>query len=153
MRYYGNQFGLTLYNKDDHNTTTHDDLEKAKIVTDEQLNTLRSLYDERDIDDEWVLSAIKAENYPHDSLEVMRNDWYELALNITTNYKLDEIQYNEYQKTIKATIEAMKKAATMNMLKSGFALAWESASKYKDNDNKKLATEVYETMKAKLEGR
>ena len=51
MRYYGNKFGLTLYDKDDNTLLYQDEFEMSKTVTDDQLKELRALYEDRNIKD------------------------------------------------------------------------------------------------------
>ncbi len=153
LRYYGSKFGLSLYDKDDDSVMPQIEIEKAKIVTDEQMVKLRDLYIDRDIDDKWVLTAMKAENYPHDTLELMRVDWYELALKITTNYKLDEIERAFYDDDIENVLSLLSESATFNMAKSLFSEAWTKTQKYADKKRQLKAQTIYEEMKTKFEGK
>jgi len=150
LRYYGNQFGLSLYDKDDA-LQTLPEIEAARIVTDEQLATLRNLYPARKIGDSWVLAALQAEDYPHDSLEIMRNDWFELAFKITHEYKLDEIDREWYELDIKKVLELMEASANINMLKALFKEAWEKTGRFQDKETQLKAQKLYEEMKAKFE--
>ena len=150
LRYYGNKFGLSLYDKGNA-PMTMPEIEAAKIVTEEQLKELRDLYPAREIDDEWVLAALHAESYPHDSLDVMRFDWYQLAFKTARKYRLDEIEREWYDLDIKKVLGLMESAANMNMLKALFKEAWEKTKKYEDKDTQVEATKIYETMKLKLE--
>jgi len=148
MRYYGNKFGLTLYDKDDDTLLFQDEYEMTKLVTNEQLEELRSLYPERGISDEWVLTALKAENYSNDSLKEMRNDWFIMALDITKKYKLEEINAKAYKDDIENVIELMNKSANMNMLKALFKEAWGKTTEQKDKVKQAECQKLYEKLKA-----
>jgi DNA recombination protein Rad52 len=153
LRYYGSKFGLSLYDKDDDTMLSNDEIENQKLVTPEQLSKLRELYEARGVDDEWVLTALKAEHYPLDSLELMRFDWYQLALNITHKYKLKEIEAASYQDDIKRVIDLMKKSGNFNMLK---ALYLEAHGKAKEHNDKKTLLEIVkikDEIKAQLEAK
>jgi hypothetical protein len=149
MRYFGDKFGLSLYDKDEV-LMYSDDYELSKPVTDEQLDELRALYDKRGIDDEWVLRAIKAENYQGDSLNDMRQDWFELALKITENYKKKEIEAENYKADIDNVIKLMKESASMNMLKALFKEAWEKTKSQDDKEKQLECQKTYESMKEKF---
>lgn len=151
MRYFGNQFGNSLYNKDAERLPEMGEIEAAKIVTNEQLEELRELYPLRGIDDEWVLAALKAENYPCDTLEMMRNDWFVLAIRITTKYKFDEIAAESYKEDIKGVIDMLEKSATFNMAKALFKEVWEKAKKQDDKETMASAQKIYESLKEKFE--
>ena len=150
MRYYGNKFGLTLYDKDNTDLPSLDQAEMAKIVTEEQLTELRALYEDRDINDEWVLLALKAENYAG-TLEDMRQDWYQLIFDITYKYKLDEINAKNYDADIKHVIKLMKESANMNMLKALFKEAWEKTLKHDDKEKQAECQKLYEKLKKEFE--
>jgi len=150
LRYYGDMFGLSLYNKDD-TPLALSEIEAAVIVTEDQLKELRDLYAARQIDDEWVLAALKAESYPHYNLELMRFDWYQLAFQVTRDYKLDEIEREWYDLDIAKVLALMESSANMNMLKALFKEAWEKTQKYDDKATQVKATKIYESMKAKFE--
>lgn len=146
MRYFGNKFGLTLYDKDDTQLYA-DEFEQQKQVTSEQLEDLRELYKERGIDDEWVLLAIKAENYSGESLEDMRQDWYRMAFEITHKYKLEEINAKAYKEDIEKVVELMKQSANLNMLKALFKEAWNKTTEQKDKEKQAECQKIYEKMK------
>lgn len=150
MRYYGNKFGLTLYDKDGADLPSLDQAEMAKTVTEEQLKELRALYEERGIDDEWVMIALKAENYTG-ILEDMRQDWYQLIFDIVYKYKLDEIADKNYEADIKNVIKLMKESANMNMLKALFKEAWEKTTKHDDKEKQAECQKLYEKMKGEFE--
>lgn len=151
MRYYGNKFGLTLYDKDDNTLLYQDEFEMAKPVTDEQLKELRDLYPQRGINDDWVITALKAENYDGDSLEGMRQDWFNMALNITTKYKLEEIEAKAYKDDIENVIKLMKKSANINMLKALFKEAWTKTTAQNDKEKQAECQKLYEKLKAEFE--
>jgi len=138
MRYFGNKFGNSLYNKDSVPLPDYGEIEAAKTVTDEQLESLRELYMDRDIDDSWVIAMMKGEKY-NGTLEDMRQDWFELAYKNTKNYKLDEITSAFYEEDIEKVMALMKDSATMNMLKALFTEAW---NKTKAQDDKKRQLEA-----------
>jgi DNA recombination protein Rad52 len=151
MRYYGNKFGLTLYDKDANEVLNLDEFEASKTVTEDQLESLRALYADRGIDDEWVLLALKAENYTGDSLEGMRQDWFNLVFDIAYKYKLDELKAASYEEDIKKVIKLMSESANINMLKALFKEAWEKTKKHDDKDRQAECQKLYESMKEKLE--
>lgn len=151
LRYYGNQFGLSLYDKAE-DPVPLSEVEAARMVTDEQLKKLRDLYPARDIDDEWILAALKAEHYPNDSLEEMRNDWYQLAYKIAYEYRLDDIENAAYIAHYEKVIGLMEKSGNMSMLKALFKEAWELTKKAEDKQRQLTAQKVYEKVKAKLTG-
>jgi len=150
MRYYGNKFGLTLYDKDDSALLNFDQFEMQKTVTEEQLTELRALYEERAIDDEWVMRALRAENYTGE-LETMRQDWYQLIFDIIYKYKLDEINASNYESDIKNVIKLMKESANMNMLKALFKEAWEKTTAQDDKEKQAECQKLYEKMKKEFE--
>ena len=150
LRYYGNKFGLSLYDKDDKPQALAE-IEAARVVTEDQLSELRSLYEARQIDDEWVLVALHAENYPHDSLEVMRFDWYQMAFQITHDYKFDELEREAYEADIEKVIGLLKSSANVNMMKALFAEAWKKTGKYDDKERQLEVTKIYEELKSTFE--
>jgi DNA recombination protein Rad52 len=151
MRYFGNQFGLSLYDKDANPLMELGEFEASKTVTEDQLTKLRGLYAERDINDDWVLAALKAENYPMDTLEQMRQDWYLLAMRITTKYRLDEITASHYERDIVEVIEMMGKSVNMNMLKALFSEAWRKMTAQEDKERMIEVQKTYESMKEEFE--
>lgn len=151
LRYYGNQFGLSLYDKTD-DPIPLSEVEAARVVTDEQLKKLRDLYPARGIDDDWVMAALKAEHYPNQSLDEMRNDWYQLAYKLTHEYKLDDIENAAYVVDIEKVIDLMGKSTGMSMLKALFKEAWEKTKRAEDKARQKAAQDVYEKMKRQIEG-
>lgn len=148
MRYYGNKFGLTLYDKDV-NLLDLDQFEMSKTVSKEQLTDLRALYEPRGIDDEWIMLALKAENYTG-KLEEMRQDWYQLIFNIAYEYKLDEITAKNYEADIANVIKLMSESANMNMLKALFKEAWEKTSKQDDKEKQVECQKLYEKLKGRF---
>lgn len=151
MRLYGNQFGLSLYDKSDDYMPTLSEVEAARPVTEEQLRQLRDLYHDRGIDDEWVLAYLKGEHYPNRTLEEMRNDWFQLAYEGARQYKLDEINAEAYEEDIARVIGLIKESTTMGMLKAMFAEAWDKAKKADDKPRQLEAQQAYEAKKAELE--
>jgi len=150
MRYYGNKFGLTLYDKDDMTLLDFDQFEMQKIVTEDQLKELRALYEERAIDDEWVMLALKAENYTG-KLEEMRQDWYQLIFDITYKYKIDEIATKNYKADISNVIKLMSESANMNMLKALFKEAWTKTTAQNDKEKQLECQKLYEKLKEGFE--
>lgn len=149
MRYFGNKFGLTLYDKDV-NLLNSDQFELSKTVTEEQLTDLRALYGQRDIDDEWVMLALKAENYTG-KLEDMRQDWYNLIFDIVYKYKLDEIEAENYKADIEKVMKLMKESANMNMLKALFKEAWTKTTAQDDKEKQLECQKLYEKLKKEFE--
>lgn len=150
LRYYGNKFGLSLYDKDVELMGSND-IEAAKIVTETQLNDLRDLYSRRGINDKWVLTAIKSEGYPHDTLELMRNDWWQRAYLLAENHKRDDIEREDYEKEVDNAIEMMAESANMNMLKALFSEVWQKSQKYDDKERQIKSKTVYDEVKQRLE--
>ncbi len=149
LRYYGNQFGLSLYDKDDQ-VQPLSDIEAAKLVTEYQLSELRDLYPTRGIDDKWIMAFLKSENYPLDSLELMRNDWYQFAFDKAYNYKLKEIEKTEYDLNIDKAIDMMKDSVTIGMLKGLFTEVWNKTGLYDDKQRQVQAKAIYDEMKEKF---
>ena len=150
MRYFGDQFGLSLYDKEVI-LIDSDQFEMSKPVTEDQLKELRDLYIDRDIDDEWVLIALKAENYPNETMEEMKNDWFELIISIVKKYKAEEIEKANYAVDIENVIKLMEESANMNMLKALFKEFWTKASKQDDKERMKSGQAIYEKMKKGFE--
>jgi len=151
MRYFGDQFGLSLYDKDASPLLELGEREAAKIVTEKELAELRDLYPAREIDDEWVLTALKAENYPCDTLEEMRMDWFEMAIRITNKYKIDEITALAYEDDIKKLIKLMDESVNNNMLKYTFSACWKLAVAQDDKDMQVELKTKYDALKATFE--
>ena len=150
LRYYGNQFGNSLYDKDGIGAVSSDEIALSKKVTENQLEELRTLYEDRNINDEWVLTAIKAEGYNKDSLLEMRQDWFDRSYSITKNYMLDEITKDNYEEDIKKVIEMLKTSSTPNMLKALFAEAFQKAKAQEDKETMKKIVEIKDDLKEKL---
>jgi len=150
MRYYGNKFGLTLYDKEDVQLYSQD-YEKTKIVTEEQLKDLRALYEDRGINDQWIFSALAGEGHEPPNLETLRQDWYELVFKIAKNYKLSEIQAKSYKTDIENVIRLMKESANMNMLKALFKEAWTKTTAQNDKEKQLECQKLYEKLKAEFE--
>ena len=81
----------------------------------------------------------------------MRQDWYLLAMRITTKYKLDEITANHYETDIVKVIDMMKKSVNMNMLKSLFSEAWRKMTAQEDKERMLEVQKTYESMKEEFE--
>jgi len=149
MRYYGDKFGLSLYDKENI-LIDSDQFEMSKPVTEDELKELRDLYELRGIDDEWVIAALKAENYPNETLEEMRRDWFDLIMGIIKKYKLEEIEKASYTADIENVIKLMKESANMNMLKALFKEAWGKTSSQNDKEKQAECQKIYEKMKEKF---
>ncbi len=147
LRYYGNKFGNTLYDKDNSGAVHPDELVLSKKVSDSQLEELRTLYVDREIDDEWVMTAIKAEGYPEDTLLAMRQDWFNLAYKITRNYRLDEIKKNNYDQDIEKGLKLLRECSTNNMLKAVFVEIFGKAKEQGDKERMKLIVEIKDELK------
>jgi len=149
MRYYGDKFGLSLYDKENI-LIDSDQFEMSKPVTEDELKELRDLYELRGINDEWVIAALKAENYPNETLEEMRRDWFDLIMGIIKKYKLEEIEKASYTADIENVIKLMKESANMNMLKALFKEAWGKTSSQNDKEKQAECQKIYEKMKEKF---
>lgn len=152
LRYYGDQFGLSLYDTTDQFIPSLESIESAKPVTPEQLSELRALYADRDITDEWVVAALKGENWEGESLDTLRQDWYRHALSLVLDYKREELERASFAHESRHTIEMMKKSVNINMLKGLFKGVWTKAKSLDDKEVMREAQEVYEDMKDILEG-
>ena len=150
LRYYGNKFGLTLYDTAAH-VPKLSEIEAAKTVPPGRLKELRDLYPARDIDDEWVIRLLEGEGLITGNLEGLRVDWFNLAFKLTREYRLDEIEREWYEVDIEKVIDLLAKAQNMNMLKALFSEAWKKTEQYKDKDRQVRAVTIYEEMKTKLE--
>lgn len=153
LRYYGNKFGLSLYDKDDDSVMTPDELEAGKFISDKDMEKLRELYDDRLIDDDWVITALKAEGYPNNDFNEMRTDWYQMAYKIAKNYKLEEIELKNYEVDIEKAIKIMSESANFNMLKACFGEVWKKTIANNDKKRQQSSQKMYEEMKAKMEGK
>lgn len=151
LRYFGNKFGNSLYDKDSAPLPDMGELELSKPVTEEQLKDLRNLYDDRGIDDEWVIEALKAEKYDKDTLESMNNDWYQFIFKLVERYKADEIAANKYQDELPKLFELLEKPANMNMLKAVFKEIWTKATANDDKETQKKSQEIYNKLKKEFE--
>ncbi len=151
LRYYGNKFGLSLYDKDDIPMELLE-IERARIVTTEQLARLRTLYEARDIDDQWCMSALKAQGYPHDTLDEMRFDWFEMILQVAHDYRFEELERDAYEIDIEKVTELLKKSGNMSMLKALFQEAWNKTKRHGDKDRQMNIKKIYDELKAQLEG-
>ena len=150
MRYYGDKFGLSLYDKENI-LIDSDQFEMSKPVTEEELKELRGMYELRDIDDEWVLTALKAESYPNETLEEMRRDWYDLIISIVKKYKAEEIEKANYTVDIEKVMKLMGESANMNMLKELFKEAWNKTTAQDDKEKQAECQKLYEKMKKEFE--
>ena len=134
LRYYGNKFGNSLYDKDGVGSVSPDDIALAKPITSDQLDSLLALYPDRGISDEWVITALKAEGYPDDDLTGMRQDWFDLAYRLTESYKLDEIKKANYEESVNKSIKLMNESVNNNMLKATFMEAYKKAEEQGDKE-------------------
>jgi len=152
MRYFGNQFGNTLYNKDAAPLPDMGAVELAKPVTDDQLNELRGLYEDREINDEWVETLLLTENFTG-GIAGLTQDWFNHIYKLTSNYKMAEIKAKTYTDDMEKVIEMMKKSVNMNMLKATFKEAWEKASGQKDKATQLSVQKTYNELKEKFEAK
>lgn len=151
LRYYGNKFGLSLYDKDADELMTEEQVASTKLVSEDDLVSLRNLYDERGIDDKWVLAAIAGEGKNFNSLNDLNMDWFHFAITTAYNYKLKDIEAKRYKEEVQIAIGLMKQAVNINMLKGLFKEAWTKASAQDDNEIKLEAQKIYDEMKKELE--
>lgn len=150
LRYFGNQFGNTLYNKEAAPLPDMGAVELSKPVTEDQLKALTDLYVDRDINDEWVTNLLKAENFEGE-INDLNQEWYEHILKLVTNYKLTEIKAKSYKEDIESIIVMMEKSVNMNMLKSLFKEIWTKSTEQKDKDTQVKAQKIYNELKEKFE--
>ncbi len=149
LRHYGDQFGLSLYDKDEE-LLPSDVIESTKVVSVEQLAKLRALYKAREIGDSWVSEALSAEGY-HGTIEDMNVDWWRHAMTLTRNYRLDEIEAAALDEDLDKLFGLMRQSVNMNMLKGLFRQAWDKTKKFDNKEKQREAQTIYEEMKSKLE--
>ena len=87
----------------------------------------------------------------HDTLDEMRFDWYQLALQITHDYKFEELEYVAYETDIEKVTELLKQSANMSMLKALFQEAWNKTKRHGDKDRQKEIKIIYDGLKTKFE--
>jgi len=150
LRYFGAQFGLSLYDKDGMGVIPLSEYEAAKTITPDQLGDLRDLYEPRGIDDSWVIAALKGEgcNTP---LEELRQDWYEAAYKLVKEYKLAEITSVTYKADIDNLIKLMNESVNIRMLKAVFTEAWNKATKQEDKQMLIKLKDIYDENKKRVE--
>ncbi len=144
LRKYGDQFGLSLYDKDNVHMSL-EMIEDTRTIGSTEIDALRALYEARGIDDEWLLRAMSVEGY-NGTLEEMNTSWYQLALKITTDYKLEEIQQLEFEEKYEKLIDLMKKSNTYSMLKSLFKEIYSHLKKCNDKDRMVESKAIYDEI-------
>lgn len=147
LRYSGNKFGLTLYDKDDHKTIDSAQFESSRLATESELSDFRKLYVDRGIDDEWVLIALKADGCVIDSLDNIRKDWLEHAHKFTHKFKLAEINDKNYDVQMEKSIKLMNESVSYNMVKALFTECFARARDKGDKEKMMECKEVYDKMK------
>ncbi len=156
MRYFGNQFGLSLYETDDKPMFAYQ-IEAQSPVSDDELFQLRELYKDREIDDSWVIEALKAEpmgkeQFAFSSLDEMSKAWFTHAMQVVTRYKQNEIRAAQLADFLDKKIYLMENAGSMEMLKVSFAEAWREAGNYGTKEQQAKVQDVYETKRKEIEG-
>jgi DNA recombination protein Rad52 len=151
LRYFGAQFGLSLYDKDGFGVIPFADYEAGKMITDDQLGNMRDLYDPRGIDDEWVIKFLKGEGLKNAVLADLRQDWYEIAYKAVENYKLDEINAGEYEAKVANAIKLMSESVNIRMLKAIMNEAWNCATQQEDKAKQSEIQLLFEELKVKFE--
>ncbi len=149
LRKFGDQFGLSLYDKDATPMST-EEIEESRTIDESEIKALRELYEARGIDDKWVLAAIEPQGYTG-TIEEMNVSWYQYALKITTDYKLDEIQKAKFEADYTKKLDLMEQSVTIPMLQGIFREIYGTAKKHDDKNKMREAKAVYDETKAKLE--
>jgi DNA recombination protein Rad52 len=152
LRYYGNKFGLSLYDKEG-GAVSPEEIENSKLVTAEQLKSLVPLFESRGTSEQWLIEALKSEGWPFDDLQLLKKDWFDRAYEITYLHKLEDIERESYTSAVNRAIEIMGESTNMNMLKNLFMEAWNKSGKFEDKELQAKAKFVYDKTKAKLEGK
>lgn len=139
FRYYGNKFGNSLYDKDGHGAMTEEAIELNKTVTDEQWAEINLMMEARSIDNDWLLVAMKSENYGYETLEEMPQAWYPTAYKLVYEHGLTAIKKKEYDTQINKRLELIDEAASIKMLRIVYGEAVKLA---KEQDDKKMLLQL-----------
>jgi DNA recombination protein Rad52 len=150
LRYYGNQFGLTLYDKDGHGAMTDEQAYKQSSATEDQFKELDRLLAERDVDREWLMTAMRAEKFGYKSLDEMTQEWYQIAYKIVYEYKLKEMVAIIYSDEIQKRLVLISEVPNIQSLTLVFKEAWTMAKDQNDDKMVKKIVDAYEKMKAKF---
>lgn len=151
LRYFGNKFGNSLYNKENQGVVSQQAIEDDKAPDAEQLEALRGLYEARGITDEWSLSWLKGEDCLFKTIEELNQPWYFALYKAVTSYKLSEILADDYEKKIEEDIQLMRESVTIGMLKALFGQCWRATVQQEDKERQVEIKKIYDDMTAKLD--
>lgn len=150
LRYYGNQFGLTLYDKDGHGAMTDEQAYSQSNATEEQFKELDGLLVDRGVDREWLMTAMRAEKFGYKSLDEMTQEWYQVAYKIVYEYRLKEIKAATYKEVIRKRLTLISEVPNVQSLTLVFKEAWTMAKEQDDNAMIEQIVKAYEKMKVTL---
>lgn len=150
LRYFGNQFGNSLYDKDGTAPIEEDAYEASKVVSDELLKELEELLLERGLDMEWAIAWLAGEGWA-EPIENLRTDWYNSLYRAADTYGVDERLLASYEEDIIKVMKLMEQSTTMKMLKALFKEVWRKTSEQKDKPRQAEAKALYDEIKEKLE--
>lgn len=146
MRYFGNKFGNTLYDKDSMGVIPIAEYEAAKVINEDQLKAMRDLYKDRGIDDDWVLALLAADGWAG-GIDDLRQDWYETAMRGILNYKKAELAKDKFEDEYPKLKKLVSDSVSMNMLKATFAEVWKKTTAQGDKEKLAEIQKLYETKK------
>ena len=152
LRAFGNQFGNSLYDKDGGAPIEEEAYVASKVITEEQLDELKTLLAERGLDMEWAIAWLAGEGW-HEPVEELRTDWYNTLYRAVDVVNQDERALASYEEDIEKVMKLMEQSTTMKMLKALFKEIWRKTSEQKDKPRQIAAKELYEEIKTKLEGK
>lgn len=160
LRYYGEQFGLTLYDKEaTAELMSADQIEATRPVTEDDIAKLRNLMSERGIDDDFVMAALKGEAFDEvrksiylnfDRLEDMTQEWFAIAYAYVDDYGREEREASEYKDKLARNFQLIKDSVNMNMLKALFIETEGLIRKQKDKEAHAELVKLYHEIEDKL---
>jgi len=146
LRYLGDQFGLSLYDKESSQMTMAE-IQETRMVSADELEKLRALYTDRGISDEWVLEALEAYGLRADSVTEMTFGQWQTAFTLANEYRRDEIRAAEARETLEEKRKIMRQASTLPMLKNLFRKVWVAAKSLEDKTLLRELQDEYNTLK------
>lgn len=136
FRYYGNKFGNSLYDKDDQRVMSEGEAALTKKASSGQWADLKAMMADREIDDEWLSIAMRAQGYTQ-PLEEMSQPWFPTAYKVVYEHKLDEVKKAHYDVDIAKRTTLIKEASNIKMLRLVYGEAVKLAQE--QGDTKKIA--------------
>lgn len=153
LRYYGNQFGLTLYDKEGHGAMTEEQAESIRPITDDQMKDLDEMMAVRSIDREWLMVAMRAEGFGYETLGEMTQQWFDIAHRTVFSHRLKEATAAEYKAGIAKSLALLEEVPNMKSLVIVFGEAYKKARVQGDAGMMEKLSEVYQSRKSNFEGK